>query len=81
MNHITVPLIMPAPVGSQFVDLEHAHLGYCLARHKGLQRVTAGRISAVPDIDLNDYECEAVVDFIDLSFEIGTAGEAQAINI
>lgn len=82
MRH-TVPLAFQTPIASSVSfdapHLEYEKRPYRPAEGRRPQQVLLGRTILTPAINLNDYRCSAVIDW--LEFRLNTASEHQSLNV
>lgn len=78
-----IPLrFQTAPEWDEHTDppyVDYESVPYAPAKNRSPQPVLKGRQILSPRLDLNDYSCDAIVDW--LEFELVTPGKHQALNI
>ena len=75
----SVPLVFNDPAYHDHADAEHLCLPYTVAPCPNSQRRFAGRLHAIPRLDLSTYEFRAVFDWIEISIE--TRREHAGVNL
>lgn len=78
-EHLSVPMIFHDPKYHLGFSAEQLHIGYRIQPTIGKQPILAERFLLTPNIDLNEYDRDAVIDWLEVGFR--TSGIHQAVNV
>lgn len=79
-NYRTFPLTFSDPDYCVGIDQGALSLGYRVIPSPGRQRVQTGRFLVDPDIDLNQYEYEAVFDWVEIGFRTRDVHQSRNVQ-